>query len=381
MKILTLNYEYPPLGGGAGLIARKICEGLVRLGHSVSVITTGIGNAGVAMEDGVEVIRLTSKRKYEYRSNVWEMMSWIRHAKKSAREYCEKNQPDIVFAHFALPGGEVARFLKKKTGIPYVIMSHGHDIPWFDPQQMFFYHLATYCRIKRIYNRSEALFLQSEFTKNNADRFSGKGKRNKNKVIPNGCDLSAFPPVKHEKSDVLRIFTSGRMVGQKEPFTLLRALPLLKKAGLPFYLTIAGDGPLLPSLKKFCSENELNDCVTFTGWLKKDDIPHHLQNSDVFVLPSRIEGMSISLLEALCSGVYSIVCPVSGNTDLVKEGINGCFFPVRNHQALADALIRFSEQYRNTYPVKEENVLRFREEFDWNRIAIQYETELKEILA
>jgi glycosyltransferase involved in cell wall biosynthesis len=382
MKILTLNYEYPPLGGGAGLITQHICKGLHNLGHSVTIITAGINtNTGKSNEDGLEIIRLPSRRKLEYKSDVSEMLSWIKHAKEKALDYCSAVKPDICFSHFALPGGEVARFLKKNTGIPYVIMSHGHDIPWFDPKQMFFYHLSTYCRIKKIYNNSSALFIQSAFTKQNADSFSGKKNSNKNIVIPNGCDTNNFPVVSHNKDSTLNIFTGGRMVGQKETVTLLRALVILKSKDIHFHLTIAGDGPLLSSLKKFCTKHELNDVVTFTGWLKKSDIPKLLERADVFVLPSRAEGMSISLLEALCSGVYAIVSPVSGNSDVVVEDVNGRFFPLKDHNALAKALEDFNTKRMEAYPVKNDDIERFRIQHNWANIAILYEKQLQKILS
>jgi glycosyltransferase involved in cell wall biosynthesis len=382
MKILTLNYEYPPLGGGAGLITQQICKGLSDLGHQISVITAGMGNtAGICNENGVEIIRLASERKAEYQSNVREMLSWIKHAKKAAAEYCASSRPDIIFAHFSLPGGEVARTIQKSTGIPYVIMSHGHDIPWFDPAQMFFYHLATYCRIKNIYRHSSALFLQSEFTKQNADRFSGKKYCQKNIIIPNGCDNTVFPPVQNNFSGVLRLYTGGRMVSQKEPATLLKALAIIKSEGIRFHLTLAGDGPLLPSLKKFCISYGLVNDVTFTGWLRKNEIPEQLRKTDVFVLPSRAEGMSISLLEALCSGVWAVVTPVSGNTDLVEEGVNGNFFPVKDYHSLAAKLIDFSRKLNGGYPLKKEVTVNFREKYCWKSIAKKYEAELIRIIS
>lgn len=382
MKILTLNYEYPPLGGGAGLITQQICSGLSHLNHHVTVITAGIGEqVGTCNEKGVEVIRLASVRKAEYQSNIREMLSWIRLAKTAAITCCKNWKPDIIFAHFALPGGEVARAIHKKTGIPYVIMSHGHDIPWFDPKQMFFYHLATYCRIKNIYRHSTALFLQSAFTKQNADRFSGKKHSHKNRIIPNGCDNTLFPPVDNNYSGVLRLYTGGRMVSQKEPGTLLKALSLLKSEGVRFHLTLAGDGPLLPSLKEYCRTNGLANDVTFTGWLRKNEIPDQLKKTDVFILPSRAEGMSISLLEALCSGIWTIVTPVSGNTDLVTEGVTGSFFPVKDYNALAAKLKDFSKKLNDGYPVKKEVTEDFRKIYCWDTIAKKYEAELNRILS
>ena len=66
MKLLILNYEYPPLGGGAGVITQNIAEGLAKLGHDVSVVTTWFqGEQEVEIvNDNLKIIRLKSKRKY-----------------------------------------------------------------------------------------------------------------------------------------------------------------------------------------------------------------------------------------------------------------------------------------------------------------------------
>ena len=83
MKLLILNYEYPPLGGGAGVITQNIAEGLSKLGHEISVVTTWFqGEKEVEIvNDNLKIIRLKSKRKYLYRSNPREMLSWISYAK------------------------------------------------------------------------------------------------------------------------------------------------------------------------------------------------------------------------------------------------------------------------------------------------------------
>jgi len=119
--------------------------------------------------NGVRVIRLKSKRKFIYCSNPREMYSWIIHAKKFLTTHLKSETYDLIFANFSMPGGEVAYSMKIKFGIPYTVISHGHDIPWFAPQQMFWYHLFTYHWIRTIIINSEKNFVQSHEMKENIE--------------------------------------------------------------------------------------------------------------------------------------------------------------------------------------------------------------------
>ncbi len=207
MKILILNYEYPPIGGGGGAISKSIAQGLTDLGHKTTVITTWIaGEKELLQQSGKPtIIRLKSKRKNNYRSNPVEMLSWIRISKKFGYEYLLSNSFDICFANFALPGGEVGLYIKRKFNLRYVVMSHGHDIPWVRPMdQLFIYHALTYNRIKKICLNSELNFVQSSIMKSNIDRFLADRNNDKNIIIPNGVDTEEFAIAKRTSSNILR---------------------------------------------------------------------------------------------------------------------------------------------------------------------------------
>ncbi|MEZ5009056.1 MAG: glycosyltransferase [Chitinophagales bacterium] len=131
LKILILNYEYPPLGGGAGIMTKRLAEGFIEQGHSVTVITTAFPNVeDVTSNDQLTIIRLKARRKRKDRSNPREMNSWMQAARKYCKTSIKKGDFDICLANFTLPGGVVALDLKKRVNLPYVI-PHGHDIPWF----------------------------------------------------------------------------------------------------------------------------------------------------------------------------------------------------------------------------------------------------------
>ncbi len=143
MKLLILNYEYPPLGGGAGICTKYQAEGLIDYGHEITVITTWFqGEKETEKINNLQLIRLKSRRKKTYRSNPIEMFSW---AIKTFR-YIRRNklylETDLILAHFTMPAGIVALPVKLFYKIPYYIISHGQDIPWFCPRELFLYHLS-----------------------------------------------------------------------------------------------------------------------------------------------------------------------------------------------------------------------------------------------
>lgn len=195
MNILVLNYEYPPLGGGAGVITQNISERLAGLGHRVTVLTTWHQTEkDTEVKGTLKIIRLKSKRRYTYKSDVFEMLSWINKSKDHFKTFSWSEKFDLCFANFTIPGGIVALNLKNKFALKYVVLSHGHDIPWMFPKQMLFYHLFSYFRIKRVCLESETNIVLTQETKINIDDFLGKKQSSKNIIIPKGTDFTLFKP-------------------------------------------------------------------------------------------------------------------------------------------------------------------------------------------
>ncbi len=371
MKILILNYEYPPIGGGCGVVSKYHAEGLAMLGNQVTVLTTWFnGEKEEEKIDNLTIIKLKSKRKYIHKSTFPEWISWIKKAKEFLNIHLQSQSYEYCFAHFALPGGEVARFIHRKFKIPYSIISHGQDIPWFFPKQMFKYHLITYLWIKKICIESEKLILLSQAMKKNADRFMGKYSA-KNKIIPNGCDCIKFTYDYAKRAFPLKILFVGRLVEQKDPMTFLRAIKILKqKNSFPFIANVLGDGPLLQKMKTFCFQNHLDQIVEFKGWVDKEEVLLHYQSSDLKIISSKAEAMSIAALEAVSTGLYIISTPVSGNTDIIEAGINGDFINFGNEIELAERISDFyMHKYLLNYVVPEVFLNQFKLKYNWNFIS------------
>ncbi len=382
MKILILNYEYPPLGGGAGSITKHLAEEFAKNGHEITVLTTWYkGLDELSTTENLQIIRLKAKRRHIYRSGIVEMISWINMSKQFLKYYLKNHTFNLCFANFAIPGGVVGLFLKNKYGIPFTVISHGHDIPWYCPKEMFWYHLLLYPYIKHICLKSEVNFIQTTDMKANIDKFIGYDKAYKNVIIPNGCDTHLFSPTEHKSQKSFQIIFACRLVKQKDPFTFLKALVLLKNKNIPFYVKICGDGVLKERMQEFSKRNELDARIEYTGWLNREELASVYKMSHVFVQTSIHEAMSIAIMEAVASGAYIMCTDVGNNKELISPHLNGEIIPICSHNILADTLEKYYlDKFQNQYVIDNKIIESFKNQWAWSNIAQRYEGCFKEMI-
>ena len=167
---------------------------------------------------------------------------------------------------------------------------------------------------------------------------------NKIELISNGVDCSAFP-IKHNShhrhaDTIIRLITISSLTKEKGHIFLIDALRILADKNIPFKLNIIGDGPLRNEIQDKIIDRELTDRVTLHG--KKNNIKELLHNSDIFILPSTIEGLPISLLEAMSTGTACIATDVGDVRKCIDNNFDGLLIPPRNAPELAKAIIRLA---------------------------------------
>lgn len=141
-----------------------------------------------------------------------------------------------------------------------------------------------------------------------------------------------------------RLIYVGRLHKQKGVDVLLRAFGQLVERDLACdaCLKIVGDGPLWDDLVSLAKDLDITHRVAFFG--ETNCVLEQLYQADIFVLPSRAEGISNALLEAMACGMPVVVSDVPGNADVVQDGKNGLTFTTEDPDSLAQALSLLLEQ-------------------------------------
>jgi glycosyltransferase involved in cell wall biosynthesis len=122
-------------------------------------------------------------------------------------------------------------------------------------------------------------------------------------------------------SDHKIIFSSGRLDYQKGFDLLIDVAVRAKEENLNWQIIVAGKGKLKSDLQSLAERKGVSEAIHFIGFT--DEIPGHLDASDVFVLPSRYEGMPNALLESMVIGKASVATDINGASELIEDGISG----------------------------------------------------------
>jgi glycosyltransferase involved in cell wall biosynthesis len=157
------------------------------------------------------------------------------------------------------------------------------------------------------------------------------------RVIQNGIEVEAVvqaTPLPGGRPP--RAVHVARLNRIKDQGTLLRAARLVADTVPGFTLDIVGDGPMHDDVHALAADLGLGDVVRFHGF--RDDVGAVLAESDLFVLPSLSEGISITLLEAMAAGLPVVTTDVGGNREVVLPGETGLLVRVRDPAALAAAM-------------------------------------------
>ena len=311
LRILVLNQDFPPMGGGASPASYELAKGYAKLGHKVDVVTMHFkGLPFFEKKDGINICRVKCLRSKKELTHPWELLSYIHSAKKFLRNHLKSNNYDICHCHFIIPTGVIALWLKKEYNLPYIITAHGSDVLGYNKRFKYLYPFLV-GRWKEIVRESKFIISPSKFLGNKINELIQKDII----VIPNGIDSNKFRPLKKEKM-ILVVAKFSPNKGIQDILDALKGVDL----GC-WKVDIVGEGSYRPVIEKKIRENGLSDSVKLHGWVdnnsrKMKDLYGH---ASIFISASHFENMSIVLLEALASGCYVIAANVGGNPEVISK--------------------------------------------------------------
>ncbi|TMP83641.1 glycosyltransferase family 1 protein [Pseudoalteromonas phenolica] len=247
----------------------------------------------------------------------------------------KKEKFDIVHTHSAKTG-LLGKLAAKAAGVPLIVHTvHGYPFPAAKSKfSKALYFLLEYlgaklCDITICLHDDDANIAINKL----------KTSRSKVRVIPNGVDTEQYKPVEavnKAKTDIKSIGMVGRLWEQKDPVTLVKAAILLAQERKDFVVNIVGGGELQSQLEELISNAQAQEQIKLLGW--RSDVAELLPHFDIFVLPSRWEGMPLAILEAQSCQVPCVVTNIQGNNYLVNDDYDGKLFEVEDAEGLKKVL-------------------------------------------
>jgi glycosyltransferase involved in cell wall biosynthesis len=333
MRILVLNYEFPPVGGGGGRIAADFCRSLASFGHEVQVHTSWYPSLPTReVRDGYTIVRSFAFRQRLHTCSVPEMAAYLVMTLAPTLKQARTWKPEVMHVHFAVPSGVIAWIIHRLTGIPYLLSAHLGDVPGGVPAQTD--HLFRWLKpfTRPIWQDAAAVTADAS----HIQQLAWQNYDVPIEILPNGIDLALMGREPSAPATPVRLIFAARLSVQKNPLFLIKTLSRVKH--LPWRLDLVGDGPLRPLVENLVTELDLTSKVCFHGWVTPEELQSLMQASDILVMPSLSEGMPLVGVLALAVGLAILGSQVGGISDLVEPGQNGFLVPVNDTLAFADRL-------------------------------------------
>jgi glycosyltransferase involved in cell wall biosynthesis len=335
VKILFIIRYFYPFIGGTEKQALALASRVVKKGIPVTIVTSRFEMAWPRSEfmEGVQIVRLSSPRVKGLGALIF-LACLVSYLVKHRKQFSHIHTFQIGYTSFMAI--LISHLLKKPSLLKVASSGTGGDVqkarqtPW---GRLF---LAVAKKASQLIAVSTAVEEELMAEDVNPVQLSR---------ISNGVDVEAFKPGEDKSRlrkvlqlpDKKTIIYTGRLSAEKGVDFLVRSFS--KVAGRrDCQLIIIGDGPereyLLQLLDNSCRDASVH-LLTST-----DDVAGYLNASDLFILPSRFEGLSNSLLEAMACALPVISTRVGGSTDIIEQGSNGLLIDTDNEEEVHSAIAR-----------------------------------------
>ena len=328
MKILITVGIFPPDIGGPASFVPKIAELYSNSGHDVTVVC--LTDRKQTDNLNFKVVRILRNQNL--------LIRWIKTVSQIIRQ---GYNADLFFVNGLPMESYIANIFTRKKLIRKIV----GDWAWergmnkkiinesFDEFQNNKHNLhLEIAKFSRGWTATKAdlIITPSNHLKNVVKGWGVK--ENSIKVIYNGTKLKNKPnPIVDQPNDYLKLITVGRLAPWKNIDIIIEALSDYKKANQNFIFYIVGSGPEEIKLKKLVNDLDLENFVTFTGQLQKDDLNYYLQKSDIYIQASSYEGLPHVILEAMSHNLSIISTPIGGTNEVIQDGKNGWVWELENN--------------------------------------------------
>jgi glycosyltransferase involved in cell wall biosynthesis len=339
LRVLIVTYEYPPLGGGGGVIFRDLAEELAR-GVEVTVLTSGReGLAPREVDGNLEILRVpVLMRDAEATASLPSMLSFFPSSLYAGRRRMRERSFDLVHSSFAVPSGPSGLLLARHFRLPHVLSLHGGDV--YDPSKALSPHRTPGLKqtVRWVIQGSDRVVAQSSDTRRRAVDIYGEREID---CIPLATERPAFERVPRAalgldlSDDDLVLVTVGRIIKRKGLDQLLEIASQLDDPRCK--IVIVGEGPERAALAARAEELGIAGAIRFAGFVPEQRKWQILAASDLYVSTSLHEGFGIVFLEGMAVGLPVLCYDRGGQTDFVSDEV-GRLVPVGDTRRFRDEI-------------------------------------------
>jgi glycosyltransferase involved in cell wall biosynthesis len=381
MKILMLNYEYPPLGGGGGVAHQHIAEELASR-HEVTVLTSRGGTLpSFEVVGGVNVHRVdVIGRDSQATASLVSMLSYFPASLNAGQKLINKIKPDLINSHFAIPTGPSAVLLARRNRIPHVLSIHGGDI--YDPSKRLSPHRTPglHRTVRWVLGRADRVAAQSENTADNARRIYGYKKEIT--IIPLGLKEPVLPRFSRKElglsDDQIALVTVGRLIARKANHQLIEILAGINNPKL--VLLLLGEGPERTALAELAKRLGVGNRIIMPGFVSEERKYQYLQAADVFVSTTSHEGFGLMYVEGMFCRLPIVTYDHGGQTDFLKDGRTGFVIPLNDQKAFRQRLEQLIQDLELRKTMEDYN-LELSRRFTIEQCASRYEQIFEEMIS
>lgn len=371
MRLLMLDNEFPPLGGGMGTTNQALFRQFAPcVDLEIDLITAALGHKReyVDFSERIHIYKVPVQNQNLHHSSNRELIAYTLQALPLALKLHRQRPYDFCFAWSALPAGAIARALQWRTGLPYMVWVSGPDIPGFEERYRWMFPFlmpmlrTTWCNATPLIAKC-----QQEI-----EMLHAADSTLKITCVPNGVDIDVFHPgTPIPDEGALNIICVARLIERKGQHHLIQAVKRLADEQIAVTLDLVGTGDALETYQTLARELGVAERVRFVGYVPREEIPNYYRAAHVFVLPSFNEGLALAGLEALATGLPLILTRTGGTDDLVEEGLNGFTFDWGDVAALT-AHLRCLATNRTLARQMGQASRQRAQRFAWEAIAAQY---------
>ncbi|KKP48328.1 MAG: Glycosyltransferase [Candidatus Woesebacteria bacterium GW2011_GWA1_33_30] len=335
MKILFVDFEYPPLGGGGGIGNKALVDELSKK-HQIDVLTSHYKGLPMLEKKGNVCIYRAPilLRKSIETSTLVSLFTYCISAAFIGLKQIRNKNYDVIHSFFAVPSGLVGILLSKISKVPHVLTILGGDIhdptKILSPSRNFF----TKSAVKYVLNNSDYVAAISTDVAERARKFYKLNRDSDIKIISFSLKKPDFVLPKVRKYASFTITTIARLVRRKRIADLIRAIKKIDTVRLK----IIGDGPLRLELENLARENGVSNRVDFVGFVNEKTKYKILKASHCFALISSHEGFGIVYLEAMYCSLPVIAGNIGGHNDFLVNKETGFIIKVGDVNEIAKSI-------------------------------------------